>query len=239
LDAREGDFDGLLTGTDFCTAMPAAGACSRCFLLGLWSLSPYEGGVSINGTSLGASAVVVSITAGLGEFLGYAQPFCLRTDCELKRGVSDMRGNRHYVHLAIMVALSFISMYVLMYAMVNRFANVYSNLNQFYMAGLMTAPIVVIELALMRSVYDNKNANIFIIAVSVVALGAFFLGIRQQAAIGDKSFLTSMIPHHAGAILMCERAPIQDAEIKKLCSEIISNQQREIDQMKSMLARLI
>jgi hypothetical protein len=44
-------------------------------LLGLWSLSRHEGGVSINGTSLGASAVVVSITAGLGEFLGYAQPF--------------------------------------------------------------------------------------------------------------------------------------------------------------------
>ncbi len=122
-----------------------------------------------------------------------------------------MRGNRHYVHLAIMIALSFISMYILMYAMVNRFANVYSNLNQFYMAGLMTAPIVVIELALMR----------------------------QQAAIGDKSFLRSMIPHHAGAILMCERAPIQDAEIKKLCGEIISSQQKEIDQMKSMLARLI
>ena len=29
-----------------------------------------------------------------------------------------MRGNRHYVQLAIMTALSFISMYVLMYAMV-------------------------------------------------------------------------------------------------------------------------
>jgi hypothetical protein len=52
-----------------------------------------------------------------------------------------MRGNRHYVQLAIMTALSFISMYVLMYAMVNRFANVYSNLNQFYMAGLMTAKL--------------------------------------------------------------------------------------------------
>ena len=150
-----------------------------------------------------------------------------------------MRGNRHYVQLAIMTALSFMSMYVLMYAMVNRFANLYSNLNQFYMAGLMTAPIVVIELALMRAVYDNKNANIVIIAVSVVALGSFFLGIRQQAAIGDKSFLTAMIPHHAGAILMCERASIQDPEIKKLCGEIISSQQREIDQMKSMLARLI
>src|SRR5205809_6309819 len=134
-----------------------------------------------------------------------AEPFCLRTDCELKRGVSDMRGNRHYVHLAIMIALSFISMYILMYAMVNRFANVYSNLNQFYMAGLMTAPIVVIELALMGSVYDNKNANIVIIAVSVVALGAFFLGIRHQVAIGAQSFLMSMITHHAEQILMSER----------------------------------
>jgi hypothetical protein len=98
------------------------------------------------------------------DWADYLRAFCLWTDCELKRGVSDMRGNRHYVHLVIMIALSFISMYVLMYAMVNRFANVYSNLNQFYMAGLMTAPIVVIELALMRSVYDNKNANIVIIA---------------------------------------------------------------------------
>jgi Domain of unknown function (DUF305) len=150
-----------------------------------------------------------------------------------------MRGHRHYVHLALMTGLTFVSMYILMYAMVDRLANVYSNLNQFYMAGLMTAPIVVIELALIRSVYDNKNANIVIVAVSVVALGGFFPGIRQQAAIGDKSLLTSMIPHHAGAILMCERAPIQDAEIKKLCGEIISSQQREIDQMKSMLARLI
>jgi uncharacterized protein (DUF305 family) len=149
-----------------------------------------------------------------------------------------MRSNHHYVHLAIMTVLSFISMYVLMYAMVDRFANVYSNRNQFYMAGLMTASMVLIELALMGSMY-NRNANIVIVAVVVVALGVFFLGIRQQVAIGDKSFLRSMIPHHAGAILMCERAPIQDAEIKKLCGEIISSQQREIDQMKSILARLM
>jgi hypothetical protein len=103
----------------------------------------------------------------------------------------------------------------------------------------MTAPVVIIELGLMGSVYDNKIANVVIIAVGIVALGAFFIGIRQQAAIGDKSFLTAMIPHHAAAILMCERASIQDPEIKKLCSEIISSQQKEIDQMKSMLARRI
>jgi hypothetical protein len=44
----------------------------------------------------------------------------------------------HYRHLLIMTALSFASMYVLMHAMVNTFANVYSNLNQVYMAALMT-----------------------------------------------------------------------------------------------------
>jgi uncharacterized protein (DUF305 family) len=169
----------------------------------------------------------------------YRGTFCLRTDCGLKQGVSNMRGNHHYVHLAIITVLSFISMYVLMYAMVNRFENVHSNLNQFYMTGLMTAPMVIIELALMGSMYKDRNANIVIVAVAVVALGALFLAIRQQAAIGDKSFLRSMIPHHAGAILMCEKAPIQDAEIKKLCGEIISSQQREIDQMKSILARLM
>jgi len=39
-------------------------------LVGIVVSLPHEGVVSINGTSLGASAVVVSITAGLGEFLG-------------------------------------------------------------------------------------------------------------------------------------------------------------------------
>ena len=56
--------------------------------------------------------------------------------------------NKPYGRLLIMALLSFVSMYVLMYAMVNAFANVFSSLNQFYMAGLMTAPMVIIELLL-------------------------------------------------------------------------------------------
>ena len=47
-----------------------------------------------------------------------------------------------------------------------------------------------------------------------------------------------MIPHHAGAILMCERANIQDAEIKEQCKTIIASQQSEIDQMKAKLSEL-
>ena len=77
-----------------------------------------------------------------------------------------------------------------------------------------------------------------IVAVSVLALILFWLGIRQQVAISDKQFLKSMIPHHGGAILMCEQASIRDPEIKELCRQIISSQQREIDQMKAKLNAL-
>lgn len=146
--------------------------------------------------------------------------------------------NKHYSYLAIMAVLSFISMYVLMYAMVDVFENVYPNFNQFYMAGLMTAPMVIIELMLMRAMFHNKKWNALIVAGGVLALIIFGVGIRQQAAIGDEEFLKSMIPHHGAAILMCKEAPIQDPEIKQLCENIKSSQQAEIDQMKAILERL-
>jgi hypothetical protein len=142
---------------------------------------------------------------------------------------------KHYMHLAIMTALSFVAMYILMYAMVDRFANVFSNVNQFYMAGLMAAPMVLIELVIMREMYKDSRLNLAFGVVALVALVGFFVLIRQQTAVTDSQFLRSMIPHHAGAILMCEQAPIQRDDIKKLCKEIISSQKREIDQMKSML----
>lgn len=99
--------------------------------------------------------------------------------------MSDDR-DRHYRHLLIMAVLSFIAMYVLMYAMVNTFSNVFNNFNQVYMAGLMTAPMVLIELFVMRSMYQDKRLNTLIIAGSVIAGLVFFLLIRYQTAIADR-----------------------------------------------------
>ncbi|MHB1179753.1 MAG: DUF305 domain-containing protein, partial [Daejeonella sp.] len=62
-------------------------------------------------------------------------------------------GSHPYRKLLIMLVLSFISMYILMYAMVNRLENVYPNINQFYMASLMTMPMIIIELVLMGKMY--------------------------------------------------------------------------------------
>jgi len=144
----------------------------------------------------------------------------------------------HYLRLAAMIVLSFISMYVLMYAMVNTFGDVYNSLNQVYMAGLMTAPMVVIELLLMSGMYKNKKRNALLIAGSCVAGIAFFLFIRQETAISDRQFLRSMIPHHSGAILMCNEASLQDQRILELCKTIVAGQQQEIDQMRAILVDL-
>lgn len=143
-----------------------------------------------------------------------------------------------YVKLVVMTLVSYLAMYVLMYAMVDLFANVYGNLNQFYMAGLMAAPMLLIELGLMKEMYPDRRWNAAFAVVGVVALVGFFALIRAQVAISDRQFLKSMIPHHAGAILMCERAPVKDQDVRKLCSRIIASQRSEIDEMKGKLEEL-
>ena len=142
----------------------------------------------------------------------------------------------HYGRLMTMMAVSFIAMYILMYAMVNRFENVFHNVNQVYMAGLMSAPMLLIELALMGSMYADKRRNVWIAGGAVLLMVLCWFGIRQQAGVTDRQFLRSMIPHHASAILMCEQSPSRDPEIQRLCQEIISSQRAEIAQMKQMLA---
>jgi putative copper export protein len=68
------------------------------------------------------------------------------------------RQHSHYGRLLIMVAISFVAMYALMYAMVDRLGNVHNDVNQVYMAGLMAAIMLPIELLVMRSVYYGSSA---------------------------------------------------------------------------------
>ena len=137
--------------------------------------------------------------------------------------------------LLLMAALHFGAMYLLMYAMVDRSDNIYPNLNQAYMAAIMSMPMLAIEVALMGSMYGTRRTLAAILAGSALVFAAAFIALRQQAAIGDREFLRSMIPHHGAAILMCEQAPIEDPEILALCDQIISGQQAEIDLMKQLL----
>ena len=155
-----------------------------------------------------------------------------------KQPGSTASGFMEYKKLLLMVLLSFVAMYVLMYSMVNTFSNAIPNVNQFYMAGLMTMPMVIIELAIMGGMYLKKKLNAAILAASFIALIGFFLCIRYQVGVSDKQFLKGMIPHHAAAILMAGKANIKDPEIKKLTEQIILSQQAEIEQMKAKLKKM-
>lgn len=77
-----------------------------------------------------------------------------------------------------------------------------------------------------------------ILAASAVAFLGSFAVIRTQTTIGDTAFLRSMIPHHSGAILMCQQAKLRDPEVKRLCNGIVKSQRSEIDEMKTILGRL-
>ncbi|KGQ20642.1 hypothetical protein LF41_1180 [Lysobacter dokdonensis DS-58] len=142
----------------------------------------------------------------------------------------------HYFRLLVMMGLSFLAMYALMYAMVDRFANVYGSVNQAWMAGLMASPMLVIELLVMGGMYPDKKRNALLIVGGIAAMIVFWVLIRQQTAVTERQFLRSMIPHHAGAILMCEERKGRDgAEVQALCAEILASQRNEIRRMKALL----
>lgn len=137
--------------------------------------------------------------------------------------------------LGLMTLLSFVAMYGLMYLMVDTLENIYPNFNQFYMAAVMTAAMVIIEVIVMGAMYEDRRIKIIVLGFSFIALAVFFMFTRKQVAISDKEFLKSMIPHHGGAVLMCKNSNLKDSEIKELCRSITSGQQSEIDFMKKKL----
>jgi uncharacterized protein (DUF305 family) len=109
------------------------------------------------------------------------------------------------------------------------------------MALVMWAPMAVVMLLTMSSMYRNTRLNVALYVAFAVVFGLSLAGIRGQGLVGDREFLRSMIPHHSGAVLMCKRASIHDAEIRELCfgpNGIVASQTREIQQMKAMLKRL-
>ncbi len=143
----------------------------------------------------------------------------------------------HTGRLLLMAVLHFLIMYAAMFSMVNGWGNVIPNINTAYMAALMTAPMLMLEVILMGPMYGSRKALTAIFVTGAVILTVSFLAVRNQWLVNDAEFLRSMIPHHAGAILMCERAPVTDPEIQRLCRSIIGSQQSEIDQMKRILSR--
>lgn len=142
-----------------------------------------------------------------------------------------------YRNLAIEVVIDGIIMFFVMYTMIDTIRHFHSNINTMYMTTMMVAPMVVVMIVAMRSMYPSKRLNIVISGIAVLVFIASFAAVRTQAAVGNVEFLRSMIPHHSGAILMCKQATITDPEIIRLCDAIVRSQRAEIVEMERILTR--
>jgi len=145
---------------------------------------------------------------------------------------------RHYALLGLNLIVSAIIMYFVMFTMIWSFADLFNNLNTFYMALMMVSPMAILMVLIMSMMYPDRKMNLIIYAGFAVIFVLALIGMRVQSGVGDRQFLRSMIPHHSGAVLMCSKAQIHDPEIKQLCGNIIRSQTQEIGQMKAILRRL-
>ncbi len=142
-----------------------------------------------------------------------------------------------YRLLGIEMAIDFVIMYLVMYTMIATLDHFYLNLNNVYMTLMMVAPMTILMLVSMRSMYPSRRMNWIIGGGAALVFVASFVGMRTQAGVGNEEFLKSMIPHHSGAILMCQQASITDPEIVNLCREIVRAQETEIARMRAILDR--
>lgn len=140
-----------------------------------------------------------------------------------------------YKRFAIMAVVMFAAMYFIMYAMIDGLNNLIHNINNLYMTLLMVSAMLIIEIWIMKGMYENKKINWGIIIISA-AIGIFsWFGIREQINVGDKQFVKGMIPHHAAAVLMSEKANLTDPELIQLQKNILKTQAEEIEFMKRKL----
>lgn len=152
----------------------------------------------------------------------------------------QMPGNMHmtYRKFAIMLIISFLIMYMVMFLNIDSLSHYYTSINRIYMALLMVAPMAVVMMTMMGKMYPSRKTNMAIIIGALVVFVVVLAALRTQTPINDVQYMKAMIPHHSSAILNSKEANLTDPQVKELARQIIESQEKEIAEMKSMLERL-
>ncbi|MEP1085833.1 MULTISPECIES: DUF305 domain-containing protein [unclassified Algoriphagus] len=146
--------------------------------------------------------------------------------------------SKNYLKFAAMMAVSFVIMYGVMFLNADLFEHVMLSTTRTYMTILMVAPMAISMLLFMWGMYENKKTNYIILASSLIVFIGTLTMLRNQTLIADVQWMKAMIPHHSSAIMVSQKAHLQDPEAQKLAQDIIEAQQREIAQMQAMIERL-
>lgn len=145
---------------------------------------------------------------------------------------------KHYARFGLMIAVSTIIMFGLMYLNVFQLDHIFYSETRVYMALIMGSAMAFVMLLFMWKMYKNKQLNYMILAGSALVFAVSLWLVRSQATIDDTAWMKAMIPHHSIAILTSERAGISDPRVKKLSEDIIEAQRREIEEMKKLIEDL-
>src|SRR5438552_9523725 len=95
---------------------------------------------------------------------------------EQHKTVEDPKHESHpgkhkpYAATLLSLGVSFIVMYAIMYSMADRWDNVYFNLSNVYMTGLMAGSMLPIMLVMMSGMFKNWKLNAALWAGSAAAL---------------------------------------------------------------------
>lgn len=127
-------------------------------------------------------------------------------------------------------------MFGLMYLNSYLIEHLYWSETRFYMTFVMGAVMAVVMLLFMWGMYKSMAANAAILAGSAVLFAGALWLVRSQEMIQDESWMSAMIPHHSIAIMTSKRAEITDPRVEALAEEIVVAQDREIAEMRYLLA---
>lgn len=98
---------------------------------------------------------------------------------------------QHYVRSGITLAISFVLMFFLTMSMIRTINHVHFNLSNAYMALVMVAPMALVMMLTMGSMFTNKRLNLALyVGFAVLFIGAWTLG-RTETFVGNEQFSRS------------------------------------------------
>jgi hypothetical protein len=137
---------------------------------------------------------------------------------------------------ALMIAVSTVIMFFLMYQLVYSFDHLRFSVNRVLAALIMGYVMAAVMLAFMWKMYKGLRTKLAVV-FGVAAMALILLAMnRGQVLVGDTAFMRAMIPHHSIAINNARKADIRDPRVRRLADEIIASQVREIEEMGILIA---
>ncbi|MEJ8838844.1 DUF305 domain-containing protein [Ramlibacter sp. AN1133] len=143
-----------------------------------------------------------------------------------------------YPRFWAMVATSTIVGWGAMYLNTYQLDHVFFSWTRVFMAMIMGGVMTAVMILFMWKMYPAPRARRAVLGIAAALFTAGLALVRSQATVDDVAYMRAMIPHHSIAILTSRRAHIEDPRVRKLADGIIRAQEREIAEMKSLIADL-